>query len=322
MRIDNLVTTIVPVHNRAQMLIEAVESVLEQDYRPVEVIVVDDGSTDETGMLADALAAMHPEVRTVHRANGGPGAARETGRLVASGEYIQYLDSDDRLLPNKFSRQVSALRSNPGCDVAYGKTQYLAGESADHQTAWKRTGEKIETMFPSFLLGRWWGTSTPLYRASTTDMVGPWLNLCNEEDWEYDCRVAARGTRLSFIDDFISVERDHTGDRLSHGGSRDPRKLSDRATAHRLILAHARDAGIEAHQPEMQHFSRAIFLLSRQCGAAGLPAEAAELFALAREASTPTRGMALDFRAYRAAATVIGWRWTGILSMQIDRLRT
>jgi len=102
-----LVTTIIPVYNRAAMLREAVASVLAQTYRPVEVIVVDDGSTDETAGVADELAG--DEVRVIHQPNGGPGTAREAGRRAARGEFIQHLDSDDLLLPHKFALQVAGL---------------------------------------------------------------------------------------------------------------------------------------------------------------------------------------------------------------------
>ena len=82
------------------MLREAVASVLRQTYRPIEIIIVDDGSTDETTRVADELASTYPfEVRALHVLNGGPGWAREAGRQVARGEFIQYLDSDDLLWP-------------------------------------------------------------------------------------------------------------------------------------------------------------------------------------------------------------------------------
>src|SRR5262245_3265283 len=102
MFVEGLVSTIIPVHNRPALLREAVASVIAQTYRPVEIIIVNDGSTDATGREAEALAKTHSEVRAIHRENGGPGAAREKGRLAARGEFIQYLDSDDLLLPTKF----------------------------------------------------------------------------------------------------------------------------------------------------------------------------------------------------------------------------
>src|SRR5215475_1428390 len=107
---EGLVSTIIPVFNRFVVLHEAVASVLAQTYRPIEIIVVNDGSTDETGREAEALAEAHSELRVIHRENGGPGEARETGRRAARGEFIQYLDSDDLLLPTKFALQVAGLR--------------------------------------------------------------------------------------------------------------------------------------------------------------------------------------------------------------------
>src|ERR1044071_1274968 len=100
---EDLVSTIIPVYNRAGMLREAVESVLAQAYRPIEIIVVNDGSTDDTRCVAEALAATNlNEIRVIHQGNVGPGLAREAGRQAARGEFIQYLDSDDLLLPRKF----------------------------------------------------------------------------------------------------------------------------------------------------------------------------------------------------------------------------
>jgi glycosyltransferase involved in cell wall biosynthesis len=98
--VPGLVSTVIPVHNRPGMLAEAIASVLAQTHRPIEILVVDDGSTDDTGRAADALAAANAQiVRVVHQANRGPGAAREAGRRLAGGEFLQYLDSDDLLLP-------------------------------------------------------------------------------------------------------------------------------------------------------------------------------------------------------------------------------
>jgi glycosyltransferase involved in cell wall biosynthesis len=319
--IKDLVSTIIPVHNRPQMLRAAVTSVTRQSYRPIEIVIVDDGSTDDTAQVADALAAADPTVHVVHQHNGGPGLAREAGRRRAQGEFIQYLDSDDVLLPRKFESQVSILRANPGCGIAYGPTRFCGPGAAAGSGPWKRTGERIEWMFPSFLQSRWWGTSTPLYRRALTDAAGPWLGLSSEEDWEYDCRLAASGVRLAYVDEFVSEEHDHGGPRLSDGGSISVDKLRDRAKAHVLILEHAVRAGIVETSVEMQHFARELFLLARQCGAAGLAAESRELFLLARRASGAARARGLDFRLYKIAATVLGWSLVGRLACASDEFR-
>jgi glycosyltransferase involved in cell wall biosynthesis len=303
------------------LLREAVASVLAQTHRPIEVIIVDDGSNDETGFVVEALQEAHPEIRAIHRDNGGPGAARETGRLTARGEFIQYLDSDDVLLPTKFELQVAGLRQHTHCGVAYGKTRFYKIGESPVDVPLKRTGERIPTMFPSFLQSRWWSTSTPLFRREVTDLAGPWTDLRNEEDWEYDCRIARYGVYLHFSDVFVSDTRVTLGDRLSSGGSSDPDKLRSRARAHKLILEHAFAAGISPDVDEMQHFARELFLLARQCGAAGLAEEGRLLFDLAREASGTERSRGIDFLLYGAAARVVGWCAMGRFTCRLDRLR-
>ena len=320
---NGLVSTIIPVYNRPDFLREAVASVLAQTYRPIEVIVVNDGSTGETLEVCDELA-LHPEIRVLHQENSGPGAARELGRLAARGEFIQYLDSDDRLLPKKFELQVAALLANTDCDVAYCKARYYDFASeAPPEIPLKRTGERIAEMFPSFLQSRWWSTNAPLRRRSISDSAGPWLSLINEEDWEYDCRTAALGVKLAYCDEFLAEVRSHDGERASKGGTIDRRKLTHRAIAHRHILEHALRYGISRDRLEMRLFARELFLLARQCGAADLPKEFKELFKFAREASTPERADGWDFRLYAAAARVAGWPAMGHLSCDwLDRLRS
>jgi len=320
--VPGLVSTIIPVYNRAGMLREAIASVLAQTYRPIEIIIVDDGSTDDTVQVADKLARTHPqELSVIHQSNSGPGFSREVGRQAALGEFIQYLDSDDLLLPEKFENQVAGLRAHPECGVAYGKTLYRHGDGSAEPGPWKGSGRKVETMFPSFLLSRWWDTPTPLYRAGVCDEAGPWTDLKLEEDWEYDCRVASLGVCLHYCDEFVAEVRDHDEGRLCKGEALDPVRMRERARAHRLILSHALRAGIDCDSREMQHFARELFLLSRQCGAAGLAAESKELFELAREASGEARGKGWDFKLYEFLASIASWTRVGKMACYSDRIR-
>ncbi len=308
-----LVSVIIPVLNRAAMLVEAVDSALAQTHRPIEIIIVDDGSTDDTARVADELAS--DSVRVVHQANRGPGAAREAGRRLARGELIQHLDSDDLLLPRKFELQVAALRARPDCGAAYGWTRLRRSDGSVEPRPWKRSGERIEAMFPAMLQSRWWDTPTPLYRASALEAAGAWSALRVEEDWEYDARIAALGVPLAYVDDWVCEVR------LRDDRSSSVETLRDRAKAHALIYGHARRAGIAHEAPEMQHFARELFLLARQCGAAGLSEESASLFALAREASGAARDR-LQFRLYAAVARTIGWAAAGKIAVMTDRLRS
>lgn len=319
---SNLVSTVVPVHNRAGMLREAVASVLAQTHRQIEIIIVDDGSTDDTARVADELAEAHPlEICVIHQSNTGPGFAREAGRQAAHGEFIQYLDSDDLLLPEKFQQQVAGLRAHPECGVSYGKTRYRHLDGRVEAIAWKGSGAKVETMFPAFLMSRWWDTPTPLYRASVCEEAGPWTDLKLEEDWEYDCRVASLGVRLHYCDEFIVEVRDHNEGRLCKGEAFDPARMRERARSHSLILLHAIKAGIDRDSREMQHFARELFLLSRQCGAAGLAEESKELFELARCASGDARGRGWDFKLYGFLASIAGWSRAGKMACYSDTIR-
>ena len=232
---------------------------------------MDDGSTDDTARVADELAQTNPqEVRAVHQSNTGPGLAREAGRQVVHGEFIQYLDSDDLLLPEKFEKQVAGLRAHPECGVSYGKTRYRHADGQVEALAWKGTGAKVETMFPAFLVSRWWDTPTPLYRTSLCDEAGPWTDLRLEEDWEYDCRVASLGVRLHYCDEFIVEVRDHDDHRLCKGDALGAERMRERASG-----AHAESS----HSPRPQG--------GAQGGLSGGGAFRARVFLLYRHAELP-----------------------------------
>jgi glycosyltransferase involved in cell wall biosynthesis len=317
-----LVSTIIPVYNRTALLREAVASVLAQTYRPIEVIVVDDGSTDDTPQTCAALAEARHEVRTLRIPNGGPGRAREAGRLLARGEFVQYLDSDDLLRPHKFETQVAALRARPECGACYGPTEECRLDDAEHIWPSPHGERAVEFLFPGLLVDRPWQTPAPLWRRSTTDAAGPWTDLGQEEDIEYDARVAALGVRVVRVPQVVALIRHPPTGRASGGSLVDPRRMRWRAQAHALVYAHARRAGIESTDPHMQRYARELFLLARQCGASSLGQESRQLFDLAREASGAVRGRGWDFRIYRTLAQVVGWPALGRLTCWTDRFRS
>jgi len=107
---EPLVSAIIPTYNGWRNLVEAVESVLAQDYSRIEVIVVDDGSTDET---PDKMMPYADRITYIRQANAGPAAARNTGIEHARGDYIAFLDSDDLWHPEKIREQVDYFQSQP-----------------------------------------------------------------------------------------------------------------------------------------------------------------------------------------------------------------
>ena len=107
---EGVISVIVPVYNVAAYLPECLDSVLGQDYAALDVILIDDGSTDASGAICDAYAARDSRVRVIHQKNGGAAAAKNAGLRVAGGEYLSFVDSDDYLEPGAYAYMVDLLR--------------------------------------------------------------------------------------------------------------------------------------------------------------------------------------------------------------------
>ena len=104
------VSVIIPSYNSARFLATAIDSVLAQTTPVAEVFVVDDGSTDDTSALVESYVARYPKlIRYIPQANGGPGAARNTGLQAASSDWVAFLDADDWWKPEKLARQLAVL---------------------------------------------------------------------------------------------------------------------------------------------------------------------------------------------------------------------
>jgi hypothetical protein len=118
-----LVSVLMPTYNRARFVIEAVRSVLDQSYEALELVVVDDGSTDET---RDVLAAVHDaRLRMVATPHRGIGAALNAGLAIASGDFVARLDSDDIWSRTMLADQLSALTARPDVDVVYARSEVI-----------------------------------------------------------------------------------------------------------------------------------------------------------------------------------------------------
>lgn len=107
-----LVSVIIPVFNAGAFIREAVLSVIDQDYRNIEIIIVNDGSTDNSKDIINKLSENHSNIKTVHRENKGVCYTRNEGISLANGEFIALLDADDVCLPNRISTQVNFLMNN------------------------------------------------------------------------------------------------------------------------------------------------------------------------------------------------------------------
>lgn len=310
-----LVSTIIPVYNRPQLVRRAVLSVLAQSYRPIEIILVDDGSTDATPEVLAELQAAHPaEIRVLRQANGGAGLARETGRKVARGGYIQYLDSDDYLLSNKFADQVAALQAHPDCAIAFGTSRVEDADGRVLVASSRSTGEPITSLFPRLLLERWWHTHTPLFRRWISDAAGAWPPN-RPEDWDLEARMGALRPQLIHCGTTVSVQVDHDSpNRVTRGA--EAAYLRDEAIFLPRLHACALLAGVERSATEMALFSRWCFLRARQLDAIDERLLADGLLALASYSgrADPSRSAVWQLPAYQSLRRLIGSRAVGSLA--------
>ena len=115
---NKLISVIIPCYNYGKFLIDAVDSVLNQTYKQFEIIIINDGSTDE-----DTISILNkidnPKIRIFHISHSGPSISRNVGLKEATGEYIQFLDADDILHPEKFEMQINALKNTNRYALCY-----------------------------------------------------------------------------------------------------------------------------------------------------------------------------------------------------------
>ncbi|WP_333797327.1 glycosyltransferase family 2 protein [Rheinheimera sp.] len=135
------VSVVMPCYNNAAYVRQAVDSVLQQDYPNIELIVVDDGSRDNS---LEVLAGYGEQIKVVSQPNQGPAAARNNGIRHATGDYIAFLDSDDLWLPGKLSAQLAFLAQYPDYIACYCSWSVWDGRSTDQFIPCEQTGQSLE----------------------------------------------------------------------------------------------------------------------------------------------------------------------------------
>jgi glycosyltransferase involved in cell wall biosynthesis len=194
-----LISCVVPVYNGERFLAEALDSVLAQTYRPVEILVSDDGSTDGTHEVA---ARYSKQIRYLRHANAGPGAARNRGLEVAQGDFVALLDADDVWHPEKLERQMARFQRSPDLDVCVTHFQnFWASEMVDEE----------EQPRDHPLLKPWPGYAVPtmLARHSVfTEKVGLYdEQVTHGENTEWFLRAAEQDVRIDLLPDVLVRRR-------------------------------------------------------------------------------------------------------------------
>ncbi len=200
-----LVSVIIPVHNGATYLRAALESVFAQTYSSFEVIVVDDGSTDDSGVIAQSF----PEVRYIHQENQGVAAARNCGVEATRGEFFAFLDQDDLWTPEKLKLQVDYLLTHPDAGYTLTHQKYFLDPGAT-LPAWFRK-ELLDSVHTGWVLG------TMVVRRGVFEQVGNFATgyaAANDSDWFF--RAKAAGMAMEVVPELLLLKRIHGANESRH----------------------------------------------------------------------------------------------------------
>ena len=205
-----LVSVIIPTYNRGWILTEAIDSVLAQDYEDFELIVVDDGSTDNTPEILDAYGQ---DIMVLRQANKGVSAARNRGIAEAGGQLVAFLDSDDFWLPRKLSRQVDFFKLNP--DAVINQTEEIWIRNGARVNPKDRHRKPSGMIFERSLGLCLISPSAVMIKKPLFDAVGVFdENLPACEDYDLWLRVSCRYP-VHLIDTPLIIKRGGHGDELS-----------------------------------------------------------------------------------------------------------
>ncbi|HVM38991.1 MAG TPA: glycosyltransferase [Sphingomicrobium sp.] len=211
-----LVSVVVPTYNRAEYIVETIESVLQQTYPNIEIIVIDDGSTDDT---AEVIRPFAPRIRYVWQDNAERGASRNHGLRLASGKYIAFLDSDDVWVASKVEAAVAFLEANPHVGLVYtdavqidsnGKELRLLRASGP---SGRVTGKLLENNFVSI--------GTHMARTEVVREIGGFREerqLSGSEDWEMWVRLSLV-TDFAYMPSVTAKLRTHSGNTMTNAGA-------------------------------------------------------------------------------------------------------
>ncbi|CAN5744279.1 hypothetical protein BH23ACT10_BH23ACT10_32460 [soil metagenome] len=193
-----LVSVVIPAYNASTHVRTAVTSALQQTYQPIEVVVVDDGSTDATPQIVTSLAVADSRVRLIRQPNQGVAAARNRGIAASRGTYVAPLDADDYWLPDKIRSQVARIEAGgPGMGLVYcwWITVDANGRRIGTSPRWTEEGNLFRALLHTNMIGN---GSLPLFRRACLDVVGTYDTSLRArggegcEDWDLSLRIASR----------------------------------------------------------------------------------------------------------------------------------
>lgn len=216
-----LISVVIPTYNRASFLAAALDSVSDQECRPIEIIVLDDGSTDDTCRLVHTWTQRHAteELCVLYRRqpNRGAASARNAGMALASGAFLHFLDSDCTVSADFFHRLIRKLQGHPSAPYAYGTTRFVDETGAVIQ----EVGREPEPDPHDDAVAQNMTCIAPLFRRQALDDISWNEALVCLQDWAFKAVVTIREGTGVFVRDAAAVAVLHAGDRISKHGTSD-----------------------------------------------------------------------------------------------------
>ena len=207
-RIPGQVSVIVPTYNRQDLVVETVNSILEQTYEKVQVVVINDGSEDDTASVLDGLRSRDDRVVPVEQVNSGQVRARNHGLQVATGEYIAFLDSDDTWAPTKLEKQLRKFVGKVG--MVYCGIIEVDGDGNQIREILCEPGIRGDIYDRLLVKNRMTG-GTVIVKHSVLDEVGNFdESLSAAENWDLWIRIAER-YEIDFVNEPLVNYRVHIG---------------------------------------------------------------------------------------------------------------
>ncbi len=214
---DPLVSIIIPSYNSAKFVSEAVDSALAQTYPKIEIIIVDDGSSDNT---KEVIAKYGDKINYIYQANKGLAGARNTGIAAAAGEFVALLDADDIFLPEKIAKQVEFLKSHPGCDISYSDLYHFWDDRPQELLELGYKYYSGDEVLPRLIERDFIAPLTMLIRKSVFERFGVFdEQFRRSEDLEFLVRILKQGARICFLSERLAKLRLRRTDNLQGFGS-------------------------------------------------------------------------------------------------------
>lgn len=224
MNTERKVSVIITAYNQKELVCQSIDSILDQTYENIEIIVVDDGSSDETGPY---LNERYPDtIQYFYQSNQGQAAARNHGLRRATGYYVQFLDGDDLLLPDKIQKQIRLLEERPEYQAAYCDYACFTDREPQKWIPGIYKDRYISgNLWPSLVEGNLLLSHTPLIPLHMAKGVGGFdedRTLSGCEDYDFWLRLSRSGCDFIYLDEVLvlyrqvesSVSKDHKGQEL------------------------------------------------------------------------------------------------------------